>query len=48
MKAKTDYCKLETNIEGTFVTGDGVGLSRGINVVATTGILAARAISGVL
>ncbi|MEM1628202.1 MAG: NAD(P)/FAD-dependent oxidoreductase [Desulfurococcaceae archaeon] len=47
VKAKADY-KLETNIEGIFVAGDGVGLSRGINVAAATGILAARAITSVL
>ncbi|HDI02227.1 MAG TPA: FAD-dependent oxidoreductase, partial [Ignisphaera sp.] len=35
---------LETSIEGIFVAGDGAGLSRGINVAAATGILAARGI----
>lgn len=36
--------ELETNIEGLFVAGDGAGLSRGINVAAATGVLAARGI----
>lgn len=35
---------MQTNIEGIFVAGDGVGLSRGINGAAVTGILAARGI----
>ncbi len=32
---------LETNVEGIFVAGDGAGLSRGINVAAATGVIAA-------
>jgi uncharacterized FAD-dependent dehydrogenase len=36
---------METNIEGIYVAGDGAGLSRGINVAAATGILAARGIA---
>ena len=35
---------METNIENLFVAGDGAGLSRGINVAAATGVLAARGI----
>lgn len=35
---------LETNVPGIYVAGDGAGLSRGINVAAATGIIAARAI----
>ncbi|RLG89517.1 MAG: FAD-dependent oxidoreductase [Thermoprotei archaeon] len=35
---------METNVENIFVAGDGTGLSRGINVAAATGILAARGI----
>lgn len=33
-----------TSVEGLFVSGDGVGLSRGINGAAITGILAARGV----
>lgn len=33
---------LRTTIPGLFVAGDGAGLSRGINVAAATGVLAAR------
>lgn len=33
---------LESTVEGVFVAGDGAGLSRGINIAAATGILAAR------
>ncbi len=36
---------LETSVEGVFVAGDGAGLSRGINVAAATGVLAARSIA---
>jgi len=35
---------LETNVENLFAAGDGAGLSRGINVAAATGIIAARTI----
>ncbi len=35
---------METNIDNLFVAGDGAGLSRGINVAAATGVLAARGI----
>lgn len=35
---------LMTTIPGLFVAGDGAGLSRGINVAAATGVLAARGI----
>lgn len=35
---------LETTLENVFVAGDGAGLSRGINVAAATGIIAARSI----
>jgi len=35
---------LETTLDNVFVAGDGAGLSRGINVAAATGILAARGI----
>ena len=35
---------LETSVPNLFVAGDGSGLSRGINVAAATGILAARGI----
>ena len=34
----------ETSLEKVFVAGDGAGLSRGINVAAATGVLAARGI----
>ncbi len=36
--------ELETNIENLLVAGDGAGLSRGMNVAAATGIIAAKAI----
>jgi Uncharacterized FAD-dependent dehydrogenases len=35
---------METVVDNLFVAGDGAGLSRGINVAAATGILAARGI----
>ncbi len=37
--------KMETNVEGIYVAGDGAGLSRGINIAAATGILAAKGIA---
>ncbi|MFP3064293.1 MAG: NAD(P)/FAD-dependent oxidoreductase [Sulfolobus sp.] len=43
MKAVVDS-NMETVVDNLFVAGDGVGLSRGINVAAATGILAARGI----
>jgi len=36
---------METNVKGVYVAGDGAGLSRGINVAAATGVLAARGIA---
>ncbi len=36
--------ELETNIENLLVAGDGAGLSRGMNVAAATGIIAAKTI----
>ncbi len=44
VQAKVNRKTMETNIPGLFVAGDGVGLSRGINVAAATGVLAARGI----
>lgn len=35
---------LQTTVRGLFVAGDGAGLSRGINVAAATGVIAARGI----
>ncbi len=35
---------LETTLDNVFVAGDGVGLSRGMNVAAATGVIAARSI----
>jgi uncharacterized FAD-dependent dehydrogenase len=35
---------LETTLKNVFVAGDGVGLSRGMNVAAATGVIAARSI----
>ncbi len=32
---------METTVDGIFAAGDGAGLSRGINVAAATGVLAA-------
>ncbi len=43
MKAVVDR-NMETVVDNLYVAGDGVGLSRGINVAAATGILAARGI----
>ncbi len=43
VKAKVSK-ELETNIENLFAAGDGAGLSRGINVAAATGIIAAKTI----
>ena len=43
VKAKVNK-ELETNIENLLVAGDGAGLSRGMNVAAATGIIAAKAI----
>ena len=36
--------ELETTLKNVFVAGDGVGLSRGMNVAAATGVIAARSI----
>ncbi|MEM4513758.1 MAG: NAD(P)/FAD-dependent oxidoreductase [Ignisphaera sp.] len=36
--------ELETNLKNLYVAGDGAGLSRGMNVAAATGVIAARAI----
>ncbi|MCC6046166.1 MAG: NAD(P)/FAD-dependent oxidoreductase [Ignisphaera sp.] len=36
--------ELETTVKNVFVAGDGAGLSRGMNVAAATGIIAARSI----
>jgi uncharacterized FAD-dependent dehydrogenase len=36
--------ELETSVKNIFAAGDGVGLSRGMNVAATTGVIVARAI----
>jgi uncharacterized FAD-dependent dehydrogenase len=44
MKAVVDS-NMETVVDNLFVAGDGVGLSRGINIAAATGILAARGIT---
>ncbi|MCQ4449498.1 MAG: NAD(P)/FAD-dependent oxidoreductase [Sulfolobales archaeon] len=44
MKAVVDS-NLETVVDNLFVAGDGVGLSRGINVAAATGVIAARGIA---
>lgn len=44
MKAVVDS-NMETVVDNLFVAGDGVGLSRGINIAAATGILAARGIA---
>ncbi len=41
LKVLTDR-KLQTNIEGVFVAGDGAGLSRGIVGAAASGLLAAK------
>lgn len=43
LKIKVDR-NLETNVRGLYVAGDGAGLSRGLNIAAATGVLAARSI----
>ncbi|AWR99480.1 NAD(P)/FAD-dependent oxidoreductase [Metallosphaera hakonensis] len=43
MKAVIDS-NMETVVDNLYVAGDGVGLSRGINIAAATGVLAARGI----
>ncbi|RLG76194.1 MAG: FAD-dependent oxidoreductase [Thermoprotei archaeon] len=43
VKVKTNKY-LETTLENVFAAGDGAGLSRGINVAAATGVIAARGI----
>ena len=47
VKAKINY-NFETTVPGIYVAGDGAGLSRGINIAAATGVLAARGIIGSL
>ncbi|MEM1873399.1 MAG: FAD-dependent oxidoreductase, partial [Acidilobaceae archaeon] len=36
--------ELETTLENVFAAGDGTGLSRGMNIAAATGVIAARSI----
>lgn len=43
VRARID-ANFETSVAGIHVAGDGVGLSRGINIAAATGVLAARGI----
>ena len=43
VKAKVSK-DLETTLDNVYAAGDGVGLSRGINVAAATGIIAAKGI----
>jgi len=45
LRVKINPKTFETNIPGIFVAGDGAGLSRGINVAAATGYLAAKGIA---
>lgn len=47
VRAKVDE-NFETNVPNIHVAGDGAGLSRGINVAAATGVLAARGILNTL
>ena len=47
VRARVDQ-KFETTLSGVFVAGDGAGLSRGINIAAATGVLAARGILNTL
>ncbi|MEB3797419.1 MAG: NAD(P)/FAD-dependent oxidoreductase [Caldisphaeraceae archaeon] len=44
LKVRFNWKDLETSVPGIFVAGDGAGLSRGINVAAATGYLAAKGI----
>ncbi len=45
LRVKINTKTFETNVPGIYVAGDGAGLSRGINVAAATGYLAARGIA---
>ncbi|KSW12526.1 FAD-dependent oxidoreductase [Pyrodictium occultum] len=42
LKVKVSTPTMETSLPGVYAAGDGAGLSRGINVAAATGYLAAR------
>lgn len=42
LRVKVDPGTMETSVPGIYAAGDGAGLSRGINVAAATGILAAH------
>ena len=48
LKIRVEPKTMETNIENLFVAGDGAGLSRGINIAAATGYLAAQGIASKL
>lgn len=45
LRVKVRPPTMETSIEGLYVAGDGAGLSRGINVAAATGYLAALGVA---
>ena len=45
LKVKINPKTFETSVPGIYVAGDGAGLSRGINVAAATGYLAAKGIA---
>lgn len=48
VRAVVDPRTMETTADGVFVAGDGAGLSRGINVAAATGVIAARGMASKL
>ncbi|ADI31182.1 NAD(P)/FAD-dependent oxidoreductase [Staphylothermus hellenicus] len=45
LKIRVKAPTMETNLPGLYVAGDGAGLSRGINVAAATGYLAAKGVA---
>ncbi|RUM48230.1 MAG: FAD-dependent oxidoreductase [Hyperthermus sp.] len=45
LRVKVDPKTMETSVPGLYAAGDGAGLSRGINVAAATGYLAARGVA---
>ena len=45
LRVRVNPATMETSVEGLYAAGDGAGLSRGINVAAATGILAARGVA---
>jgi len=48
LRIRVNTKTMETNVDNLFVAGDGAGLSRGINIAAATGYLAAQGIASKL